>query len=318
MIESESVLAGMVAQTLLKSVVGDGYKYVKGLAINKAREGNLFQIFTKAREKIEDVDDGKSVPPKIIAKVINEGSWAADELNQDYYAGILASSRTDEGTDDSGIYYLNLLERLSVYQIKFHYLFYKSLKEKITIYNQINRDDYYESIHSVSERNLIKKDKVLPIQFDELYIQQKLGLTSMDRERFSINYEKIITTLINERLIANNSTRDGIPYNEDGLTPTAIGLDFFLWINGLPLIKRDSFLTDDVVIDDMESFKTGITFRQVLDELKEKTINEIEKLKLVLINSYKGNMPRLLPMTESENRTVANYDHKIKTISKLR
>ena len=51
-------------------------------------------------------------------------TWALTAL----LGGVLASSRTESGRDDRGVTFLRLLQDLSVYQIRFHYIVYMTVK----------------------------------------------------------------------------------------------------------------------------------------------------------------------------------------------
>lgn len=103
--------------------VGEG---VKSWA--EARVLNVRGIFAKAETKIESpalVADG-AVAPRVLRGILDDGSFIEDELTQDYLGGVLASSHSEGGRDDRAATYIDVLARLSNYQIRAHYLLYRA------------------------------------------------------------------------------------------------------------------------------------------------------------------------------------------------
>ncbi|MDH4285565.1 MAG: hypothetical protein OEV35_09640 [Gallionellaceae bacterium] len=95
----------------------------------KRRAENVARIFQKASEKLGDrIESPGEVPPRVLKTVINEGSFCDDDLVADYFGGVLASSRTEQGRDDRGARIAKLLDGLSTYQIRAHYLIYATIK----------------------------------------------------------------------------------------------------------------------------------------------------------------------------------------------
>lgn len=89
------------------------------------RVQNAGRIFEKAAEKLGDkIDEPGSVSPKVLKEILDEGSYCDDELAAEYFAGVLASSRSGISRDDRAASYLKLTAELSAYQIRFHYVCY--------------------------------------------------------------------------------------------------------------------------------------------------------------------------------------------------
>jgi hypothetical protein len=59
-----------------------------------------------------------STHPRIICSTIEQGSWTDNDLVQDYWAGILASSCTQDGKDESNLIFINLLSQLTSSEAK--------------------------------------------------------------------------------------------------------------------------------------------------------------------------------------------------------
>lgn len=93
------------------------------------RSETIGRIFQKAESKLGDkLENAGVVPPKILKAILDEGSFANDELAVEYLGGILASSRTEYGRDDRGARIAKVLDALSTYQLRTHYLIYATVR----------------------------------------------------------------------------------------------------------------------------------------------------------------------------------------------
>lgn len=89
---------------------------------------NVGQIFRNAGKKLgPGLQDEGSVPPRVLARIIDDGAYAEDTLIVDYLGGVLASAKTAEGRDDRGAMWSSQVGRMSTYQIRTHYIFYTIL-----------------------------------------------------------------------------------------------------------------------------------------------------------------------------------------------
>ena len=55
--------------------------------------------------------------PRLVAAVLDHGSWSDDEMLQDLWGGLLASSSSKDGRDDSNLIFVNLLSQLTALQV---------------------------------------------------------------------------------------------------------------------------------------------------------------------------------------------------------
>jgi hypothetical protein len=78
------------------------------------RAKNLEKITQKAKDNLRAQGDsnGKHAHPRIVASIIEKGSWSDINEVQDMWAGLLASSCTEDGTDETNLIYTNLLSQL--------------------------------------------------------------------------------------------------------------------------------------------------------------------------------------------------------------
>lgn len=112
---------------LLLKVLGPTAEYIgdetKGMV--KKSHKNLEKIFVKAAEMLGDqLEKPGQVNSRVLNLVLEEGRFCEDDLIGDYFAGVLASSKTKDGRDDRGASIISAIKQLSVYQIRLHYLFY--------------------------------------------------------------------------------------------------------------------------------------------------------------------------------------------------
>lgn len=93
------------------------------------RAQTIGQIFQKAESKLgAKIDTPGEVPPKVLKAVLDEGSFSNDSLAVEYLGGILASSRTEHGRDDRGARIAKVMDALSTYQLRTHYLIYATVR----------------------------------------------------------------------------------------------------------------------------------------------------------------------------------------------
>ncbi len=57
-------------------------------------------------------------PPRLINKVLQEGSWTDDTHLQKMWAGLLVSSCSQDGRDDGNLVFINILSQLTTLQVK--------------------------------------------------------------------------------------------------------------------------------------------------------------------------------------------------------
>ena len=51
--------------------------------------------------------------PRLVMKILSEGSWTNDEKVKSFWAGLLASSCTEDGNDESNVIFLNILSQIT-------------------------------------------------------------------------------------------------------------------------------------------------------------------------------------------------------------
>ena len=96
--------------------------------LTRRRVESIGRIFSNASTKLgSQLDEPGQVPPRVLKTVLNEGSYCEDPVALEYFGGVLASSRTERGRDDRGARVAKVVDNLSTYQLRTHYLIYSSI-----------------------------------------------------------------------------------------------------------------------------------------------------------------------------------------------
>ena len=126
--KSLSGAAGDILKKILGPAAEDlGYDLQRHL---QERRENKDKIILNAGKKLGNkLDSPGKVPLKVLRTIINEGSYADDAVATEYFGGVLASSRTEEGRDDRGDRLAKLTGNMSIYQLRSHYFIYSTISE---------------------------------------------------------------------------------------------------------------------------------------------------------------------------------------------
>jgi hypothetical protein len=98
---------------------GDGLKNIA-----EAGNRNIKSIFERAINKIgKEIEEDGQISPRLFQHLVEGAPYCDDEIAQEYFAGIIASSRTRSGSDYL-IHHSALINRLPTHQLRMHYFFY--------------------------------------------------------------------------------------------------------------------------------------------------------------------------------------------------
>ena len=125
-------IAAYLTKGGLSKILGPTADYLGGQLkeFTQKRIENVGKIFSNAEKKLGNkIDSPGQVPPKVLKTIINEGSYSDDVIAVEYFGGVLASSRTEVGRDDRGSRLSKIIDNLSVYQIRSHYLIYSTISD---------------------------------------------------------------------------------------------------------------------------------------------------------------------------------------------
>ncbi len=208
------------------------------------RAQNVGKIFGNAEKKLgQKIEQPGQVPPKVLKTIINEGSYSDDEIAVEYFGGILASSRTEQGRDDRGARIGKILDGLSVYQIRTHYIVY-------TLVRKIFKDSGYKFNQDDRPRMQIFipwDSHIGAMEFSQSEMNQ---LTSIvNHSFFGLNTDDLIETF--QYGPEEHMKKHCAEINDGGIivSPSAFGAELYLWGYGqgdkdLAFILNDEEFTD--------------------------------------------------------------------------
>lgn len=95
--------------------------------LNKIYKSNRDKLLSKAASKVADPNDGAKPNLRVARDVIWNGAVTDDEVCAEYFGGLLAASRSEDGKDDSALIYVDCIKALSSKQLHLHFVIYNSL-----------------------------------------------------------------------------------------------------------------------------------------------------------------------------------------------
>jgi len=227
--------AAIGSAKLIEKVLGPTADYL-GVGLRdfaKHRVDNVKRIFQKAGELLgEAPPDGQAVPPRVLRDVLDDGSYRDDELTASYYGGILASSRSGISRDDRGAAFTALVGRLTTYQLRAHYILYRTINE---LYSTTKRN-----LQDVGPRTQCRT--FLPID-DYLSAMQPQTDEALDAFLSHVFFALSREALIEGQFTfgpAEHMKKQFAAADCDGIIflPSALGVELFMWATGnstLPL-----------------------------------------------------------------------------------
>lgn len=87
------------------------------------------KIITAGYQKLDDPGDGKKANLRVARDVFWSGAFTDEEICAEYFGGILATSRSSDGKDDSSIQFVTMIKSLSSSQLRLHYFIYTRLNQ---------------------------------------------------------------------------------------------------------------------------------------------------------------------------------------------
>jgi hypothetical protein len=86
--------------------------------ISAWRGNNAINIALKAETKFSNLSKGEKLHahPRLVMKVLEHGSWIDDEKVQEMWSGLLVSSCTEDGQDETNLIFMNILSQITSVQ----------------------------------------------------------------------------------------------------------------------------------------------------------------------------------------------------------
>lgn len=194
------------------------------------RLNNIVNTLEKAKGKFEFKDDKLQIKanPKVALSIIEECSLIDEEYLQEWWAGLFASSCTEDGKDDQNLVYINILRQLTSFEVKLLEYICKTCIKKI------------------SPNGLILSDDVL-----ELSITEISGITGVDdvyRMDREMDHLCSLSLLTDQAFISS-----GFIFSDEKLiaklTPTALALNLHYRVSAIGISMKEFYS------DSLEEYK---------------------------------------------------------------
>lgn len=195
------------------------------------RPNRIAQIAESAERKLgHSLNEEGSVPSRVVALILGEGSYCDDRIMVEYLGGVLASSRTTDGRDDRGSRWVGTVTSLSAYDIRLHYLLYGAAMDWYLSKGLVINWGDMES-HPVSDVAVVfnADDIVRSMEFSGSEIPNEILPESL----FALDSEDLIADwyVLPSAEFAKRALR--IPWDAAlGFRPTPKGIQLFMWAQG--------------------------------------------------------------------------------------
>jgi hypothetical protein len=130
------VVAGAVAKAGTDAAGGLVTQWLGPLAkesgedLARAYRGVIDRILARGARKTDLAHQGV-VSARVAGAVFRNAQWTDDEFVTEYLSGVLASARTEDGSNDGGVSWASLVGRMSSDQLRLHYVLYAGLRNTI-------------------------------------------------------------------------------------------------------------------------------------------------------------------------------------------
>jgi hypothetical protein len=247
-------LALLGGAKVAEKILGPTAEYFGGQlkAWTAKRVENAKAIFLKAQTKLgSGIEEPGAVPPRIAHQVIDIGSMCDDQIQQEYFAGVLAGSRTRDGKDDRGVSYLALLSRLSSAQVRAHYIIYATLRRQIVrVTRPLGPKRVSIVVNSHSLATWVEAGQFLQAMGDHgqdpnsvaEHVLEALAREDAAGRPVGFGPQHVLLALGYSELPAH----PGVAF-----FPTVMGVHLFTWAHGIRLRSVDDFLDPSVQIPDL-------------------------------------------------------------------
>jgi hypothetical protein len=113
--------------------------------VSQWRTQNLIKIAERTERKLGATPDAnqKHAHPRLVHLTLENGSWADTDELQEMWAGLLASSCTLDGKDESNLIFVNLLSQLTSSQVKILNYGCENSEKRVSRTGELRAHDLY-------------------------------------------------------------------------------------------------------------------------------------------------------------------------------
>ncbi|ELD8765413.1 hypothetical protein RLP37_003558 [Vibrio cholerae] len=239
-----AAIAAYLSKDGISKLLGPTADYLGGemKSLVEKSQNNLVSVFKKAEKKCgPKIEVPGTVNARVMKHIYDEARFCDNELLAEYFGGVLASARTEEGIDDRGVYYSQIVKSMSSYQLRCHYLFYYLM--------WFHGKEHSFNLHDNFER--AKLTIVVPFKcYKETF---KVDASQDPMPLISHSLSGLAKAdLIGENFSLQNPEdlkKKNIEVDEYAfvIQPTITGLELFTWVHGHGEIGLLAFLSPNLV-----------------------------------------------------------------------
>lgn len=168
----------------LRKILGPTFDEIGNDVKNLYKAGSD-RIANRAAEKVVDLEDGKFSNLRVARDILWNGAFSESNVCIEYYSGLLAASRSENGRDDELAPFVDVVKSLASRQLKLHYSIYHSLERILEQAHKYGETFDVFSIHG--NMDVFLSDHDLSKVALDLQVLQRNGLIT----EFSINNQTI-------------------------------------------------------------------------------------------------------------------------------
>jgi len=142
------------------------------------RGKNSVSILGKAERMLDGhPSDNLHAHPRLVMRVLESGSWTDDDSLQEMWAGLLASSCSIDGRDESNLIFINLLSQLTSSEVRVLNFACKTATARLTPAGWLDTDVNMRRVEELGEVSGQSDFHRMDRELDHL---RSLGLLSVD------------------------------------------------------------------------------------------------------------------------------------------
>ena len=284
MSENEGRDLSLVVATALSASAVMAAKAILGPTFNEMGE-DLKKLYVSGRDKLigaayrklPDPNDGKKANLRVVRDAFWSGAFTDDEICAEYFGGVLATSRSEDGKDDSNIQFLATIKSMSSSQLRLHYVIYTRLNQilcqssdRINVADQdeLNRKKVYFSTEELC---------YLGVRTDtDFNVLHRLGLLNSYRSHHEYIKGDVAQFVVRE---PNGIYSRSMAFSYSFVGPTIYGV-LLLAVAHNRIGERNKWIVfDRERFGIFEGIALPELFAPTLDQLREQWISTIKKAK---------------------------------------
>ncbi len=146
-----SVIA-LASKDILTKLLGPTAEYIGQGSRDLVEKSvkNLDRIFHVAYQKLgQRLETNEQVNVRVFKNVWDEGRFIEDLVSAEYFGGLLASARTEDGHDETALPAVALVKEMSSFQLRLHFIIYSLLANYRFDSELIDRPDFWDGLRLV-------------------------------------------------------------------------------------------------------------------------------------------------------------------------